>query len=68
MNAAAFGTCRYIYHSDTGRQLECARLAALLLPALFTCSLEHPQRAVDFATYTPVELWGAKDLFADPYR
>ncbi len=49
-------------------QLECARLAALLLPALFTCSLEHPQRAVDFATYTPVELWKGKDLFADPYR
>jgi hypothetical protein len=52
-----------------GRQLECARLAALLLPAIFTSSLEHPQRQLDFAGYTPVELLSrGRGLFDDPYR
>jgi hypothetical protein len=60
---------RYVHNANSGQQLECARLAALLLPAVFTCSLEHPQRAVDFAGYTPLELLGCGGaLFDDPYR
>lgn len=45
-----------------------ACMAAQLLAACFSCSLIHPQRAVDFATYTPVDMWEGTHLFHDPYR
>ena len=34
--------------------------------ALFSGSLHHPQRPLDFARYSPAELY-ASDLFSDPY-
>ena len=43
-------------------------MAAQLLGACFACSLAHPQRSLDFATYTPLELWEGHHLFHDPYR
>ena len=49
-------------------RLEAARLAAYLLPAVFSCDVVHPQRELEFALYTPVELWPGKDLFTDAYR
>lgn len=45
-----------------------ACMAAQLVAACFLCSLVHPQRAVDFATYTPLELWEGTHLFHDPYK
>ena len=45
-----------------------ACMAAQLVAACFACSLVHPQRAVDFATYTPLELWEGAHLFHDPYK
>lgn len=59
---------RYCHARSASMQLECARLGALLLPALFACSLEHPQRRLDFAGYTPLQLWPGRDLLSDPYR
>lgn len=43
-------------------------MAARLVGACFSCSLTHPQRPLDFATYTPLELWEGNNLFHDPYR
>ena len=43
-------------------------MAARLVAACFSCSLVHPQRPVDFATYTPLELWEGTHLFHDPYK
>ena len=43
-------------------------MAAQLVGACFSCSLIHPQRPLDFATYTPLELWEGSNLFHDPYR
>ena len=43
-------------------------MAARLVAACFSCSLIHPQRPVDFATYTPLELWEDTHLFHDPYK
>lgn len=60
--------CRYSYHADLGARLRCALLAAELLPAVFGSDILHPQRCVDFAAYTPLELWPGVDVFADPYR
>lgn len=45
-----------------------ACMAAQLVAACFSCSLVHPQRAVDFATYTPLELGEGTHLFHDPYK
>ena len=45
-----------------------AGMAAQLVAACFACSLVHPQRPVDFATYTPLELWEGTHLFHDPYK
>jgi hypothetical protein len=60
--------CRYSYHADLGSRLRCALLAAELLPAVFGSDILHPQRRVDFAAYTPLELWPGADIFDDPYR
>ena len=60
--------CRYVYPADLNSRLSCARLAAELLPAVFAAEIIHPQRAVDCAMYTPVEIWPGVDLFDDPYR
>jgi hypothetical protein len=59
---------RYAYHEDQGTYLEAARLGAYLLPAVFSCDVVHPQRALEFALYTPVELWPGRNLFTDAYR
>ena len=48
--------------------VQAARMGAHLLQACFRCSISHPQRAVDHATYTPKALWEGADLFADQYR
>ena len=48
--------------------VQAARMGAHLLQACFRCSISHPQRAVDFATYTPKALWEGADFFADQYR
>ena len=47
-------------------RLSCARFASLLLTAPFQASVVHPQRAIDFANYVPVELVKCIDVFADP--
>lgn len=44
---------RYGYYDDLHHRLEACRLGALLLAGAFANSLIHPQRALDFATYTP---------------
>lgn len=49
-------------------QVQGACMAARLVGACFSCSLIHPQRPLDFATYTPLELWEGSNLFHDPYR
>ncbi|KAL0048239.1 hypothetical protein WJX82_010821 [Trebouxia sp. C0006] len=54
--------------TDLHTQLEGACMAARLVGACFSCSLIHPQRPLDFATYTPLELWEGSNLFHDPYR
>ena len=36
--------------------MQAACMAAQLVAACFSCSLAHPQRALDFATYTPIQL------------
>jgi len=59
---------RYSYYSQQQLRVEAARLSALLLQALFSGSLVHPQRRLGFALYVPMELWQGADLFEDPYR
>ncbi|KAJ1485895.1 hypothetical protein T484DRAFT_2387970 [Baffinella frigidus] len=54
------------YHQDLHLQLEYALLAAHLFAQPFTSGLPHPQRARDFATYTPRELLPGGNVFADP--
>ena len=49
-------------------QVQGACMAARLVGVCFSCSLIHPQRPLDFATYTPLELWEGSNLFHDPYR
>ena len=60
---------RYSYYDNLGLRLEAARMASTLLSSVFCCTLAHPQRNVDFASYVPTYLWdGAEDIFSDPYR
>ncbi|GFH16836.1 uncharacterized protein HaLaN_13340, partial [Haematococcus lacustris] len=59
---------RYAHFSNCGQKLEAARMAAVLLSAIFAASACHPQRPHGFATYVPRELWEGVDLFTDPYR
>jgi len=60
--------CRYCYPADLSSRLSCALLAAELLPAVFATDIIHPQRRVDFAAYTPVQIWPGVDVFEDKYR
>jgi len=61
-------TDRYSYFDDLHLRLEACRLGATLLAGVCAASVAHPQRAVDFATYTPRVLYDGQDLFADGYR
>jgi hypothetical protein len=55
------------YGQDNGAlRLTCARFAGHLILGAFGASLGHPQRAVDFAVYTPKALVPGNDVFADP--
>lgn len=62
-------THRFTHHGNLHLQLEAARLALCLLGGVFACSLVHPQRPVDLAACTLVELWPGlgQDVWADPY-
>lgn len=42
-------------------------MASVLIGACFSCSLAHPQRNADFATYVPKGIWDGADLFSNPY-
>jgi hypothetical protein len=57
------------YTHNSHLQLEAALLGSKLASSVFVCSVTHPQRALDFADYTPVAIWeGPKgSLFNDPY-
>ena len=51
--------------ADTQRSA--ARLACTLSGAIFSCSITHPQRPMDFGDYRPTNLWERASLFGDPY-
>ena len=54
------------YARSAHLQREAALLGAHLIAAAFAGSVTHPQRAVDFASYTPAALSeGASELFCD---
>lgn len=59
---------RYSYYDDLHFRLEACRMGAALLQGCFGVSLMHPQRLLDFATYTPQLLWDNVNIFDDPYR
>jgi hypothetical protein len=48
-------------------RLEAALLGVRLASAVFTCSLAHPQRALNFANYFPTVICEGQDLFADEF-
>jgi hypothetical protein len=47
--------------------LEAALLGAKLVAAVFACSLNHPQRLIDFASYAPLIICEDRDLFLDQF-
>lgn len=47
---------RYTHFASAGLRLEAARMAGVLLSALFVAHMGHPQRALEMANYTPREV------------
>jgi hypothetical protein len=53
---------------EVHQRTEACLMAARCLGATFDCSLPHPTRGCDLASYRAVDLWPQVDLFADPLR
>jgi len=59
---------KFTITSNLNLRLQCCLAASTMFSALFTCSMNHPQRLYDFGEYVPVEIWEGVNIFADPYK
>lgn len=55
--------CRYYTKNKIHQRIQLCKFGAALCESVYSCSISHPSRLVDFATYSPKELWPLLDVF-----